>query len=101
MGIVPQTVMGLEDLYNAHRLRGLYPQDQLHQDLLGPEEHKQFVKEVTQQHPMLGLLLAAGAPLYTALKIAGVNLGGTGEMKTSKPSLDEIFAAYQGFNEGR
>ena len=91
----------LEDLYQAERLRQSQPQDQLTQDLLGPENHRQFVKEVTQRNPMLGLLLAAGAPFYTALKILGINSGGTGEMKTSKPSLDEIFAAYQGFDEGR
>jgi hypothetical protein len=30
----------------------------------------------------------------------GFSPGGTGEMKTSQPSLDEIFAAYQGFHEG-
>jgi hypothetical protein len=90
----------LSDLYSSYRLRTSYPQDQGIQNDLGPEEHRQFLEEVTQRNPLLGTLLAAGVPVYTALKAAGVNLGGTGEMKTSQPSLAEIGGAWTGYGRG-
>jgi hypothetical protein len=58
------------------------------------------MKEVTQRSPLMGVLLSAGLPFYTAFKLVGVPLGGTGEMKTSQPSMDEIFAGWTGFKEG-
>ena len=88
------------DLYEMTQRRGLRPQDQAYQDDLGPEEHRQFVQEVTQRNALLGTLLAAGLPAYTALKVLGVNLGGTGEMKTSRPSLEEIGGGWTGYGQG-
>jgi len=95
--------MGLEELlndYEAYQARKLRPMDQDYQDSLGPEEHRQFLKETTNLNPALGTLLAAGVPFYTALKALGVPLGGTGEMKTSKPSLAEIGGAWTGYGQG-
>ena len=90
----------LIDPYSVNRLRASYPQDQEVQNDLGPEEHRQFLEEVTQRSPLLGTLLAAGVPVYSALKMVGVNLGGTGEMKTSRPSLEEIGGAWTGYGRG-
>ena len=89
-----------EDLYGAYRLRGRYPGDQAWQDLVGPIEHGQFMEEVTRSSPLLGTLLAAGLPLYTVLKMTGLAPGGTGEMKTSRPSLAEIFSGFEGYGRG-
>ena len=90
----------LIDPYSAYRLRRSYPQDQGIQNDLGPEEHRQFLEEVTQRNPLLGTLLAAGVPAYSVLKLMGVNLGGTGEMKTSQPSFEEIGGAWTGYGRG-
>ena len=89
-----------DSLYEMTRMRGMYPQDQDWQDMYGPLEHRDFMQEVTQRSPVLGTLLAAGLPFYTALKMAGVNLGGTGEMKTSQPSLEEILKGWEGYGRG-
>ena len=90
----------LEEPYSAYNLRKRYPQDQGWQDLLGPLEHRQFVEEVTKRNPVLGAILLGFSPGYTGLKALGLNLGGTGEMKSSKPSLDEILGAFEGFRRG-
>ena len=91
---------GLEDLYGVYNARKLRPQDQGWQNDLGPEEHRQFMEEATRRNAALGTLLAAGVPFYTALKALGVPLGGTGEMKTSEPSLAEIGGAWTGYGQG-
>ena len=92
--------MNLTDIYSAYNERKKYPQDQGMQDILGPIEHQQFMQEVTKNNPALGTLLLAGTPFYTALKMIGLSPGGTGEMKTSRPSLDEIFRAWDGYIKG-
>jgi len=110
-GIVSETVSENEggkgvplsdllDSYSMNRLRRDNPLDQGIQNDLGPEEHRQFLQEVTGRNPLFGTLLAAGVPVYTALKMVGVNLGGTGEMKTSEPSLAEIGGAWTGYGQG-
>lgn len=88
------------ELYSAYGMRRLKPTDQAWQDALGPEEHRQFLEEVTQRNPLFGTLLAIGVPVYSALKAVGINLGGTGEMKTSAPSLEEIGGAWTGYGRG-
>lgn len=90
----------LLELYGVDNLRRRYPQDQGIQNDLGPENHRQFLREVTQRNPLFGTLIAAGVPVYTALKAVGINLGGTGEMKTSQPSLAEIGGGWTGYGQG-
>lgn len=90
----------LEDPYGVQRLRAAHAQDQGMQDLLGPIEHQQFMEEVTRRNPLLGTILMGGSIPYTALKAVGLPLGGTGEMKSSRPSLDEIFRAWDGYRRG-
>jgi hypothetical protein len=58
------------------------------------------MREVTRRNPALGTLLAAGLPFYTALKMVGVPVGGTGEMLTSRPSLEEVLAGWRGYGSG-
>ena len=81
-------------------MRLLRPQDQSWQDYWGPIEHEQFVREVTKSNPLLGTLLAAGSIPYTLLKAGGVNLGGTGETLTSRPSLQEVLTGMRGYGGG-
>lgn len=88
------------DLYEMTRQRQRYPQDQAWQDSLGPLEHRDFMEETTSRSPLLGTLLAGWLPFYTAMKAAGVNVGGTGEMKTSSPSLEEILKGWEGYRRG-
>jgi len=90
----------LDDSYAANRMRRAAPNDQGLQDALGPVEHEQFMREVTQRSPVLGTLLAAGLPVYTALKAIGIPVGGTGEMLTSRPSLEEMLAGWRGYGQG-
>ena len=88
------------DPYSAYRLRRESPLDQGVQDRLGPLEHEQFMAEVTARSPLLGTLLAAGLPVYTVLKMMGIPVGGTGEMLTSRPSLEEMMAGWRGYGRG-
>lgn len=107
------------DLYRMYRVRTQAPNDQLTQDLAGPAEHKQFVREVTQRDPVGGAVVAALSAGYTGLKYLAeseskskrssaigmaaqtlVNAAGTGEAKTSRASVDEVFAAGEGFVSG-
>jgi hypothetical protein len=64
------------------------------QDILGPLEHRDFVKEVTQISPMQGTAVMAAAPIYTFLKKIGLIKA------RSNPSTDEIFRAWEGYLQG-
>lgn len=90
----------LSDPYGVYRARKTRPQDQEFQDDLGPEEHRQMLEEISKRNPALGTILALFAPLYSLGKMIGVNLGGTGEMLTSRPSLEEIGGAWTGYGQG-
>jgi hypothetical protein len=111
-----------QDLYSEYRARKERPNDQIEQDLRGPREHKQFMHETTAQNPIVGTAAMAVAPAYSAAKKVtavggfvaamakrasgaaaddiGMKTGGTGETKTSRASLDEVFAAGEGYVKG-
>jgi hypothetical protein len=88
------------DLYAAYRERLKAPNDQLTQDLLAPKEHGQFMEETTAKSPMTGTAAMAMAVPYTAAKALGFAPGGTGEAKTSRASVDELFGAAEGYGRG-
>jgi hypothetical protein len=88
------------ELYRMYHIRANAPNDQLTQDLAGPGEHRQFMEEITSQSPMQGTATMAMAIPYSAAKTLGMAPGGTGEAKTSRASMDEIFAAGEGYWEG-
>ena len=88
------------DPYRMYRIRTRAPQDQLTQDLAGPGEHKQFMQETTERSLVQGTAAMIGTPFYSAAKALGIAPGGTGEAKTSRASLDEVFAAGEGYAKG-
>ena len=88
------------DVYAAYRQRVADPNDQLTQDLVAPKEHKQFMQEITERNPVQGTAAMLAAPAYSAAKALGINVAGTGEAKTSKASVDELFAAAEGYGRG-
>jgi hypothetical protein len=88
------------DVYAAYRQRVADPNDQLTQDLVAPREHKQFMQEITERNPVQGTATMAMAVPYSAAKALGVTAGGTGEAKTSRASVDELFAAAEGYGRG-
>jgi hypothetical protein len=87
-------------VYAAYRQRVASSNDQLSQDLLGPKEHEQFMEETTAKNPVQGTAAMAMAAPYSAAKALGFAPGGTGEMKTSRASVDELFAAGTGYVKG-
>lgn len=89
-----------DPLYSALALRQKFAGDQDMQNLLGPVEHKQFLQEVTKTDPLLGTILLAAAPAYTGLKALGINVSDDKTTLTSAPSMDEIFAALDGYLRG-
>jgi hypothetical protein len=88
------------EVYAAYRERVRNPNDQLTQDLLGPKEHEQFMEETTAKNPVQGTAAMAMAAPYSAAKALGFAPGGTGEAKTSRASMDEIFGAATGYAKG-
>ena len=88
------------DTYSAYNIRKQYPKSQTWQDRWAPVEHRQFMRELTSRSPFVGTLLAAGIPLYDIFKRLGINAGGTGEMKTSRPSLNEMLQGWRGYGQG-
>jgi hypothetical protein len=76
------------------------PNDQLTQDLVAPKEHSQFMEETTANNPVQGTAAMLAAPAYSAAKALGFAPGGTGEAKTSRASVDELFAAGTGYVKG-
>lgn len=93
--------MGLnpED-YAAFNARQKAPNDQITADAAGPAEHKQFVSEVTSRNPVEGAAVTLAAPVYSAAKALGINVGDDKSSKTSAASWDEIFSAGEGFVGG-
>ena len=82
------------DLYGLHRERAKYGRKDYMQTVLGPAEHKQFVREVTRDSLLTGTAVAVGAPAYTAAKAMGLTKG------RSSASVDEIFSAWEGYGQG-
>lgn len=87
-----------DDPYKYFKQRESLPADDPLQQILAPLEHRQFTQEFVRNNPILGApAMFLGAPAYAALKlIPGVRqrLGAT------PPSLDQIFAAWQGIKPG-
>lgn len=82
------------DLYGLYHERNKYGRKDYMQDVIGPAEHKQFVREVTRDSLLKGVAVAAGAPAYTAAKAMGLTKA------RSRASVDEIFSAWEGFAQG-
>jgi hypothetical protein len=71
------------------------------------------MRETTRADPLVGTGTMFGSLAYSYLKALSqipwvhghlarkiVESVGSGEMKTSNPSWDEVFAAWQGYREG-
>jgi len=86
---------GMFDDYKYQRMRSALPANDPMHAVLGPLEHRDFVREFTRDGgPLAGLSMAAAIPVYTALKAAGL-------LKARSPaSWDEIFAGYEGLFSG-
>ena len=82
------------DLYGLYHERNKYGRKDFMHTVLGPAEHKQFVRETTRNSLLQGAAVAAGAPAYTAAKALGLTKG------RSAASVDEIFSAWEGFAQG-
>lgn len=83
-----------KDLYGLHHERNKYGRTDFMQDVLGPAEHKQFMREATARNPVIGTAAAIGAPIYSGLKKMGLTKA------RSSASSDEIFAAWEGYGQG-
>jgi len=84
------------DPYYYARLRAAMPRnDQMHA-VVGPLEHRDFVREFVNSGGLLAApAMAAAIPVYTALKAAGMF-----PKSRSPASWDEIFAGYEGLFSG-
>lgn len=92
-----------DDLYKASRARNKAPNDQLTQDLIGPEEHRQAVEEMTADNPVAGAAATALAVPYAVAKKTGLRFDqafGGNQEKTSEGSMHEVIAAGKGFVAG-
>lgn len=87
-------------VYSAYRQRMAAPNDQLTQDLAGPREHGQAVEEITARSPVQGTAMLLASPAYSAAKALGFKPGDAGDAKTSRASVDELFAAAEGYGRG-
>lgn len=86
---------GMFDPYLYNQMRGQYPRADYMQGVLGPLEHRDFVRETVGQSPVMGAALAVATPAYTLAKLLGMY-----PRARSQPSWDEIFAAYEGLFSG-
>lgn len=78
------------DPYQLTRLRDQYSPNDYMQGVLGPMEHKAFVRELRQNDPLAALSMLFAIPAYSAAK-------GLGILNARSPaSWDEVFAAYEG-----
>ena len=65
------------------------------QNKLGPREHGAYAESYVREHPILGpAVQGVLIPGYTAAKALGVQRG------RSRPSVEEMAAAYQGVGRG-
>ena len=75
-------------------LREKWNNDPAMQQLLAPFEHKAFAKRYIKDNPKSGpLIMGAAIPGYQLAKMFGMRA-------RTKPSIDQLFAGYQGMFEG-
>ena len=91
------------DPYQLLKLRSMpqFAKDQQMQNYLGPREHQQFMREMSQTDPVAATAALAAAPGYTGMKAMGMAPGGTGASLTSQPSLEELIRALRGYMAGQ
>jgi hypothetical protein len=86
------------------------------QDYLAPLQHRDSIRELTIDSPVAGAYYShIASPIYQAVKVLGktgefnpvaafardlVRSYGDGSTLTSNPSVDAIFQAIKGFQEG-
>jgi hypothetical protein len=84
------------DPYFYGRLRQQLPRNDLMHGVVGPLEHKEFVRDFVNTGGMLAApSMVLGIPAYTALKWIGAF-----PKARSPASWDEIFAGYEGLFQG-
>lgn len=86
--------MTLADLYHDQLLQMRKRARPEEQDLLAPLEHKAFAREYTRENPWAAPGLAAAIPAYQLAKLFNL------VKSRSKPSLDQMFAGYEGLFQG-
>jgi hypothetical protein len=64
------------------------------QDLIAPQEHGQFMEEVTARNPIQGAAAMYFAPMYSASKALGITKA------RSSGSVKEVLEAGKGFGRG-
>lgn len=80
------------DLYN---LRKQYEGDPMMQQILAPLEHRAYTRELYKVDPLQAAAMVGLIPAYQGAKALGVAPG-----DATPPSLDQIFAGFQGLLEG-
>lgn len=65
--------------------------------IIAPLEHREFAREVVKRNPWMAAPLAAGVPLYSLLKAAGLL---PKAQNTTPASMDQVFAGYEGLGMG-
>lgn len=88
---------GIDDkrLVEDYRLYKLRQMGIVAHDVIGPMEHKAFVREAVRDDPWMAVAMGFAIPAYTALKAMGVFPDAR-----SPASMDEVFAGYEGLYEG-
>ena len=95
MSLADISSMSWDDL---RKLRSMYNSDPAMQQLLAPLEHRAYAREYVQRNPRTGPVAMAGAvPAWQLAKMFGI---GSARGSRSKPSIDQLFAGYQGMFEG-
>ena len=86
---------GMFDPYLYNQMRDRYGRSDYMQGVIAPLEHRDFVRELVRDNPLMALPMAVATPAYTAAKKLGLM-----PQARSAPSWDEIFAAYEGMFSG-
>lgn len=89
-------VMGLEEMSEANlmQLREQYSGDQTAQNILGPMEHRAFLRETIAENPLSAGAWSVIHPIYTGSKFTGIRSG------RSRAYGDEVIEGYKGIGEG-
>lgn len=111
---ITEHLASIPDLANGLRYSKSNAQNQEMQNYLAPLAHQAFVRAETKDNPVVGAGLVAMSPIYNILKLIMktggptsstiarqlVESAGTGQALTSDPSVESIFRAIKGFQEG-
>jgi len=69
--------------------------DPVMQEILAPQEHRQYAREAVRENPLMAAPIAVATPGYYLAKKLGVISG-----QRTKPSAQQVFAGLTGVGQG-